>query len=252
MMTPPADLGYIETEYRDAAQAVTEAYEDRPDPPTVRNAPPGLLADSAERLMAALWMLERDPNAAPPTSTLPTESNDIQALGHYGIQLMSDLAAWARALDLAAEHGRLQRVIFALAHWIVRRGGEIGHPDPVVDALAHVANNIKAPSELERVFIAATDFMEGMNPAISEDPDRSNPGRPWRILVLNRAIIATRSHQPHLMEQAFKSLVELLPEDAAGFFTEGMEQMDALDYPAHIRAVMEKYYQLWCRPKTLH
>jgi hypothetical protein len=31
-----------------------------------------------------------------------------------------------------------------------------------------------------------------------------------------------------------------------------MEQMDALDYPAPVRQVMEKYFQIWCTPKTLH
>ena len=31
------------------------------------------------------------------------------------------------------------------------------------------------------------------------------------------------------------------PEDAGQFFTEGMQQMDALNYPEYVRAVMAKY-----------
>lgn len=31
------------------------------------------------------------------------------------------------------------------------------------------------------------------------------------------------------------------PKDAGQFFTEGIQQMDALNYPEHVRAVMAKY-----------
>jgi hypothetical protein len=54
------------------------------------------------------------------------------------------------------------------------------------------------------------------------------------------------------MEQAFESLIEHLPEDAPSFFREGMEQMNALDYPEQVRAVMARYYQRWCVPERLH
>jgi hypothetical protein len=33
------------------------------------------------------------------------------------------------------------------------------------------------------------------------------------------------------------------PEDAEQFFTEGMQQMDALNYREHARAVMAKYHR---------
>ena len=44
------------------------------------------------------------------------------------------------------------------------------------------------------------------------------------------------------MTGAFDAVVEHLPEDAVRFFEEGMAQMDALDYPSHVRSVMERYY----------
>ena len=55
-----------------------------------------------------------------------------------------------------------------------------------------------------------------------------------------------------LMEQAFALLTRHLPEDAARFFTEGMQQMDALDYPEHVRAVMAKYHRRWTLDRSLH
>ena len=50
---------------------------------------------------------------------------------------------------------------------------------------------------------------------------------------------------------AIPALVFRLPEDAPGFFAEGMEQMDIIDYPDHVRHVMQTYYQLTNQP-TLH
>jgi hypothetical protein len=54
------------------------------------------------------------------------------------------------------------------------------------------------------------------------------------------------------MEAAFDVLTRKLPEDAARFFSEGMQQMDALDYPAQVRAVMEKYHRRWNVNRALH
>jgi hypothetical protein len=72
------------------------------------------------------------------------------------------------------------------------------------------------------------------------------------VLLLNHGIVATRSHNTALMEQAFAQLTRHLPEDAARFFTEGMQQMDALDYPDHVREVMAKYHRRWAPDRSLH
>jgi hypothetical protein len=261
MTIPPADLGFIEHSYRSAARAVVEAYADRnvpPEaPPGLGDTAPGLLVEAMERLLDILHNLQPDRDTADPgpganALEAQLEAQDIHALGDYGIRLLSDLAEWAHALRLADPYRELRNVLFSLALWIVQRDGELSTLEPVVDALAFLANNIRARAELERLFLAAGEIMESVSPAISQDLDRSNPGRPWRVLLQNRAIIATRSHQPALMEQAFATLVEMLPEDAPAFFREGMEQMEALDYPQPVRRVMEKYFQLWCTSKTLH
>jgi hypothetical protein len=69
---------------------------------------------------------------------------------------------------------------------------------------------------------------------------------------MNQAIIATRSYRPELIEEAYQTLCRLLPNQAPDFFREGMEQMDALDYPQQIKEVVEKYYNIWSHPRTLH
>jgi hypothetical protein len=61
--------------------------------------------------------------------------------------------------------------------------------------------------------------------------------------LLNYAITATRTHDPVLMDTTFQFLIHNLPDDLKQFFTEGMSQMTALDYPDDVKVVMEKYYQ---------
>ena len=84
------------------------------------------------------------------------------------------------------------------------------------------------------------------------DRELADSTRPWRVLLLNRAIVATRSHRPDLMESAFKAVVDGLPGDAPEFFREAMGQMAALNYPPQVRTVVQRYADAWCVRRTLH
>ncbi len=245
--TPVADLSTIEEGLHSAATALIEAYEEAAQPPELRTATPEILVESMLRLLSVLR--QKDGMSAEQDDL---ETRDINALGNYGIRLLADLTAWSAALKQQSAADTLRELTYAFALWTARQEAEISDLQPVVDALAFVANRVKSSNALEDLYQAASDLQNAVDPALSQDFDRSNPGRPWRLLVLNRAIIATRRHQPLLMEAAFQALTELLPEDAENFFREGMEQMDVLDYPERVRMVMEKYYQLWCAPKNLH
>ena len=54
------------------------------------------------------------------------------------------------------------------------------------------------------------------------------------------------------MEPVFDSIVEHLPEDASGFFEEGMEQLDTVGYPEPVREIMTRYYQAFGANRILH
>lgn len=250
---PPADLGSIQEALHSVARDVVEAFEDYRGSSRTHSTPPMLLLESLGHLLTLLahhesLLLHPSPKEGP----VPTEIRDIGSLADYGIRLFADLVEWARSLHLPEAHGELRRLSFAFGVWLAQRGAEISQLEPLVDHLAFVANGLRNPADLEQMYVATSQIMEAVSPTLAQDLECSRPERPWRILVLNRAIIATRSYQPRLMEQAFQTLVELLPEDAPAFFREGMEQMEALSYPDAIRAVMERYFQVWCMPKTLH
>jgi hypothetical protein len=86
---------------------------------------------------------------------------------------------------------------------------------------------------------------------IKAELDISNPGRAWWVFNLNDAIIATCSHDPKRMESIFEQIVFRLPENAPDNFTQGMQQMDNIDYPEHVRTSMQTCFQLINQP-TLH
>ena len=69
---------------------------------------------------------------------------------------------------------------------------------------------------------------------------------------INRAIVATRSHNPELMEPAFDAIVECLPQEAQRFFAEGMEQMAIIDYPTQVRDLVRRYYLAHTQRRLLH
>jgi hypothetical protein len=179
-------------------------------------------------------------------------STDVTEIGEYALRLAEGLSAEIEQHQPGGRKMEQAALIIDIALWVAQRGGLIDTLEPVVDALARYANTIRDPDKLEVLGGVIGQIIAAVSPVISQDLEKINPGRPWRVLLLNQSIIATRSHNTALMEQAFAQLTSKLPEDARQFFTEGMQQMDALDYPESVRKVMEKYHRQWSIDRSLH
>lgn len=184
-------------------------------------------------------------------TVLAENKDEFSDLSDYGLRLLEQLGDWSDYLQHDEAREALDEIIVTTGVWSARFIGPLHHVEPIVNALSKVANIHNDPEFLVELSQVYREIADSVAPEIKQDLDKSNPGRPWRILNLNYSIVATRSHQPEIMEQAFEQLLLRLPEDAAGFFTEGMEQMDIVGYPEHVRRIMEKYYQLTNNP-TLH
>jgi hypothetical protein len=178
--------------------------------------------------------------------------DEISDLGEHGIQLVSEMQGWMQKFELQEQYSRLleAQVLFGL--WIANHNGEIRILEPIVDALAYISNHSLKPDQLAIMCRHTANIIEAVASPIRQDLDDSNPGRPWRLLNLNYGIIATRSHEPDLMRTSFASLVHNIPDDVAEFFSEGMRQMEIIDYPPQVREVMQEYYEQWSKPQTLH
>jgi hypothetical protein len=181
-----------------------------------------------------------------------TSTEDVTEIGEYAIRLIENLAASVDQLGLQEQKTAIVDLFLNIGLWIAHQDGLIDTLEPIVDAVAMSANSSRSPQELEGLSDVIRQIIDAVPAIISQDLETLNPGRPWRVLLLNHCIVATRSHNPELMEAAFAVLTDKLPADAARFFSEGMQQMEALDYPGHVREVMEKYHRKWNVDRSLH
>jgi len=249
-MIPPIDTSYIADELERIAEALNEAAEDYPNE---SNADPYALASAMRELLEALHCSRVGtpvPNASP--DTLATPGTDITALGDHGFDLLARLAALAGRLHQPDLGHEIEVLAVPLACWIARCDAEIITLDPVVNGAAALANHLKQPQHLIQLYGLLREIGNAVSPFISQTAASADPAQPWRVFLLNKAIVATRSHQPVLMDEAFDALTDQIPEDAMEFFREGMEQMDALDYPPEVRSVMERWHEQWCGRRVLH
>jgi hypothetical protein len=245
-----ADLATLREDCDAALEALVAAWEtvqrrdsDLPEP--------AILAGALQQLCELLARIEaegttqRGPERG---AALP----DISELGDYAFALFGDLITWSRRLLNTELEAGFEQQSLTLALWFARHGAELRGLEIIVNACANLANRLSEPAALEALCAAMGELMNATAPTIQQDIDNTNPGRPWRILNLNRGIVATRTHNPATMENAFRTLVVHLPEDAPAFFREGMAQMTALNYPAQVHEVMERYYRQWSLIRNLH
>ncbi len=241
---PPAvSLADAERRYKNAAEAIIQAYE-AAHPALADQVTPQQLDAAIDYFLAASMQLES------PTQNNPADPEEVSRLGDYGITLLMDLFGWARKLGLDDEiEPEFDAIVLAFADWTTRHAGELRTIEPVVDALANLANKTRDGSTLERLTHLMTRIMRATAPLARNGAGQSFPTQPWRLLNLNCGIVATRTHNTVLMEEVFDELVHNLPGEAQQFFAEGMQQMDAFDYPAQVRAVMARYFDRWTRAR---
>jgi hypothetical protein len=206
---------------------------------------PALLIRAAEQLHDMIAHLTEDDRKL-------QEDIDIDQCCDYGLHLIdeqSDLALRC-GLDTIAE--QIEDLCFPFCLWAVRHHATISHLQPVVNALARKANALREPGALSSLFTQVNEIMDGIDEKIRQDIDSSDPMRPWRILLINRAIIATRSFQTVLIDTAYLDIVNYLPHEAPGFFENAMEQMDQVGYPANVKQIVETWFQRYAAKPTLH
>lgn len=182
----------------------------------------------------------------------PLQRDEISQIGEYALDLLDELSVIAANRGLQQSMRVLQRLSLPAAWWISRHGGRISKLDIVVNAIAGYANELQQHDELQQLCQGIGRVVEAVDDDIRRDLEATNPMRPWRILNLNWGIVATRSHDAEMMEQVFDQLIKNIPADVKSFFQEGMQQMDIIGYPQHVREVMGKYNRLVGNSDALH
>lgn len=212
--------------------------------------------ETPEQLLAAMEkavdvMQRADADAAARQGEAVLSVAEISEIGDYALGL---LEALVRRVESTSGHQNreLTRLAIPISLWIARQGGHINKLELVVNSLAAWANELQDTLQIADLVRVIREIIDATSDEIRQDLEQSNPMRPWRIIHLNYGIVATRSHDPVLMDQAYALLVENLPQDARAFFREGMQQMDIVGYPDEVREVVERYDRMWGSGDTLH
>ncbi len=248
------DFSFRANTFRDLFHnTVTEYIEDLEQDNQDVNSPQNLLAamDQAIDVMTradADSAVQKDMSAE---SMGLLEEKDISKIGQYTLDLLEAMVAHVQ--DKTGEQNReLIRLSVPVSLWVARHGGKLSQIDMLVNSLAGYANELTEPHTLADLAKVIKEVVDACDNDIRRDIEQNNMMRPWRVLNLNYGIVATRSHQPELIEQAYDALIKNLPQDARQFFKEGMQQMDMIGYPDEVREVVERYNNMWGAESSLH
>lgn len=201
---------------------------------------PMQLAEAMRHLLQAFEKIDQDLGEH---GVLPYD--DPSDLGEHGLLIATDLATWADRLELPQIKFDIEKVAVGVALWVARHAGEIRELETVVNGFAASANAANTDEALRALFHASQTVLENAAPTIKADLDQANPGRPWRVLNFNFAIVATRTQDAQLMHEAFDTLSRNLPQDAPAFFEEGLKQSDKPVYGPVVKNLMQEYFARW-------
>ena len=176
---------------------------------------------------------------------------EITEIGDFAIGLLEAIVGRVEGVR-GHQQRELTRLAIPVSLWVARHGGAINKLELVVNSLAAWANELHDTRQIAELAGVIREIIDATAETVRQDLDQSNPMRPWRIINLNYGIVATRSHDATLMEEAFGVLVENLPQDARAFFREGMQQLDSVGYPDEVREVIERFDRMWGSGDTLH
>ncbi len=177
--------------------------------------------------------------------------NEATNIGDHGLVLLLKLVDLMERLDLPHKRREIEQISLIFARWILRYGGRVNHLEPLVNAFAQLATMMQDNNSLKRLSEFMTQVVDACSEEIKQDLDKSDEFRPWRLLHINRGIVATRTHDLEIMRTAFDELLVYLPQEATSFFDEGIRELDTLDYPPHVRELIA-YYQMQKPTISLH
>jgi hypothetical protein len=164
---------------------------------------------------------------------------DTTELADYCLRCLAELRNWLDRLQLATLAPELDTLIIGTALWAMRHECEVTTPEPVVNALAHMANDAKSKQDLAAVFGLMQGLVQAVPNTLKNDMEKSNPERPWRILLINFAIVAVRTQDVQMMRHAFDVLGKYLPEECPAFFAEALQQAEHPAFSDEVKGLLQ-------------
>jgi hypothetical protein len=169
------------------------------------------------------------------------ETAELTEIGMLGMHLLDSILASANKKP--ETQSLFNYIALSFGFWVTRNKGILQQIDHPVNALANAANTLHDKVSLEALFEAAAFIILQTDESIKTAADRLTLGTPWYVLNMNFGIIATRTHTPELMESAYETLTYNYPEEAPSFFRKAMSEMERLNYPQHVKTIVEQYHE---------
>ncbi len=170
----------------------------------------------------------------------------------YALALLENAAAIAAQASNTSLSQSMKQLTVPVALWAVQVEGTLVRLDLLVNVLAELANRHQEADVLAQLSDVLEKISAAVDDEIQRDADSENTMRPWRILNLNYAIVATRSQDKARADRAYEWLVKTLPSEAQGFFSQAMQQVDSGAYPESVKELVQRYYDQWCGGGSLH
>lgn len=252
---PSAEINWFAETFNKSCIEIKDAWEAFGAEKLSNEPAPDQLCDAMEQLIELLYRYENSQQQIQPESEeqIP-EGLNISELGSYGFSILENFIQMTGDLGLKTAEYPWEQLSVSLALWMARQGAELYNLGLTVNGFASIANQTLDTRQLEQLYHTMGEVLDAVSPIVKEEAIAitADAQHPWRLLVFNRAIVATRTLSPQLMEKAFSAITEYLPEDAPDFFRQGMEQVELQNYPNPVRSIIEYYYQTWPAKRTLH
>ncbi|MES9903283.1 MAG: hypothetical protein ABW168_11500 [Sedimenticola sp.] len=251
MDIPPADINWFAETFSENFQMFHEAWITAGSPELTDEPSPEQLADAMDQLISLLYRFDENSQQLQPVAE-ETAIPDLSELGNYGFSILENLMQLTAELGMEGDNYAWESLAIGLALWIARQGGDLSLITLTVNGLATIANDAMEPRDLEKLYHTMGEILNAVSPTVSEEGQNEDLQHPWRLLLLNRAIVATRTLSPRLMVEAFNSIAEYLPDEAPEFFHEGMGQVEIQNYPKQVQDVIRRFCDDWPTNRILH
>ncbi|MCE2947636.1 MAG: hypothetical protein ACK515_03190 [bacterium] len=222
-----------------AAREIIAAFELSGMPPGNRITP-AMLVDALDVFFDDCERIDSDYG---PTAEVLAE--DVNGIADQIFECLHDLGNWAEKFKLRQARISVIDISLEVAQWCMRHRGQLRQIGPVVAALANRAN---MAGSLDAC-IALSDAYEAViaNVAIRLQADHTStdPLRPWRQLLINAAIVSTRSRDLRKMERAYRRLETHLPSECPAFFQQAAHQVAGLGFSPEARALVQSRNAKW-------
>ncbi len=172
------------------------------------------------------------------------KQDDREDLCNHYIQVFFEIIIWIEKLKITGIERDAKTCIIYYAAWSARIGAKLNDMDKIANIMGEYANHCKEPNELEELALASLCILDAV-PKKLQMQNKADDNRPWRIILLNNAIVATRSFREDLIEKAFKLIGDNLPDDAPAFFANAAKQMETKNYPDDVANLVNYHYDLW-------